>query len=362
MRVLHIITSLRIGGAEHLLVELLPRLRQRGIDVELLLFDGTRTSFYEQLKHRGIQIYSLGKGIQAMHNPLLIFKLRKFLKKRYDVIHTHNTPCQLLTAIAGWKCPSLLVTTEHNTFNRRRAWSWYRHIDRWMYDKYAQIICVSEQVRHHLSESLGSPGLKNRIRTITNGVDIERIACASPDSALQMQYSAKKIVLMVSAFRAQKDHKTLITAMNFLPKEYHLLLVGDGELRKETESFVQAQHLTDHIHFLGNRADVPALLKAADVVVMSSHYEGLSLSSVEGLASGKPFIASDVNGLREIVGGAGLLFPLGDANRLAGLIREVCEDTHLRNQIAERCTLRAAPYDVHRMVEGYERIYRQIRP
>lgn len=105
MRVLHIITSLRIGGAEHLLVELLPRLRQRGIDVELLLFDGTRTSFYEQLKHRGIQIYSLGKGIQAMHNPLLIFKLRKFLKKRYDVIHTHNTPCQVADSHSRLEVP-----------------------------------------------------------------------------------------------------------------------------------------------------------------------------------------------------------------------------------------------------------------
>ncbi len=361
MKILHIITSLRIGGAEHLMVELLPRLRTRGIDAELLLFDGTPTPFYEQLADLGIQIHTLGKGIRAMHNPFAVFPLRKFLQKKYDVIHTHNTPCQLLTAIAAnCGCTSRLVTTEHNTSNRRRAWQWYRNIDRWMYGNYARIICVSEQVEYRLREALRDTELEGRISTLHNGVDVGRITHATADDALRMQCSGKKIVMMVSAFRAQKDHRTLITAMNYLPEEYCLVLVGDGELRQETENLVRMQRLTHRVHFLGNRTDVPALLKAADVVVMSSHYEGLSLSSVEGMASGKPFIASDVDGLREVVGEAGLLFPHGNAIRLAELIRQACEDINIGNQVAERCVRHAMQYDIQHMMEGYERIYKQL--
>lgn len=74
MKILHVITSLRTGGAEHLMVDLLPRLREYGHTVELLLFDGTCTPFYKQLKEKGIKIHVLAIGKNNMHNPLLLFK------------------------------------------------------------------------------------------------------------------------------------------------------------------------------------------------------------------------------------------------------------------------------------------------
>ena len=151
MKILHVITSLRTGGAERLMVDLLPLLAQKGHQVHLLLFDGTRTPFFEMLESKGITIYSLGKGEQAMHNPLLIFKLRKLLKG-YDVVHTHNTPCQLLVALASYNTPIKFVTTEHNTNNRRRSWSWYRPIDLWMYSRYKHIICVSRETESLLCQ------------------------------------------------------------------------------------------------------------------------------------------------------------------------------------------------------------------
>ena len=100
MNILHIITSLRTGGAEHLMVDLLPRLRELGNEVELLVFDGRRTPFYEQLEAKGIIIHALGEGGNVYH-PRNLWRLTQFLRvHRYDIVHTHNTACQLYAPMA----------------------------------------------------------------------------------------------------------------------------------------------------------------------------------------------------------------------------------------------------------------------
>lgn len=359
MKILHVITSLRTGGAEHLLVDLLPRLRDYGHEVSLLLFDGTCTPFYEQLEKEGISIYSLGKGVQAMHNPMITLKLKKYLDK-YDIVHTHNTPCQLLVAIAKPADKTLLVTTEHNTTNRRRLWRWYRKIDCWMYGKYQRIICVSKEAESNLIQSFQDSSLIEKVRTIYNGIDINKYIDTKQDSELLERYAKCKLVVMVAAFRPQKDHPTLIKAMKELPESYHLLLAGDGPCRKECEELSEKLNLKERVHFLGICSNIPSLLNTADIIVLSSHYEGLSLSSIEGMASGKPFIASDVDGLREIVEGAGLLYPHRDSNELARLIKEVCGDKLLYQQIAERCKQKAMQYDISHTVKEYARVYEEI--
>ena len=111
IKILHVITSLRTGGAEHLMVDLLPRLRDLGNEVELLVFDGTRTAFYEELEQMGIKIHSLGIGSNVYH-PRNMFKLRKFVAK-YDIIHTHNTACQLFVPVAKiLKCSKAKLVIE----------------------------------------------------------------------------------------------------------------------------------------------------------------------------------------------------------------------------------------------------------
>ena len=108
---------------------------------------------------------------------------------------------------------------------------------------------------------------------------------------------------------------------------------------------------------LGLRTDVPQILKTADVVVMSSHWEGLSLSNIEGMSAGKPFVASDVNGLREVTDGYGLLFPHEDAEALARIIQRLHDDKTYYQQIAERCYARARQFDIAEMVAKYNEVY-----
>lgn len=358
LRILHVITSLRTGGAERLMVDLLPRLREKGLEIELAVFDGTRTDFYHALKQQGIPIHTLGMGLKAMHSPWCIPALRR-LMQQFDVVHTHNTPCQLFTALAaiGLKNPPQLVTTEHNTTNRRRKYSLLKPIDRWMYSRYAQIIGVSESTTQALLNYL--PHLPH-CQTINNGINVHSFQQALPAEDLLQQYQGQKRLVMAAAFRAQKDHETTICALHHLPHEYHLLLAGDGERRRVVEIFVEAQNLSHRVHFLGNRQDVAAVLKTADVVVMSSHYEGLSLSSLEGLASGRPVVASDVPGLREIIGGAGILFPQGDAKSLAHQIIRLDKNQELQQQTISKGLQRAIQYDISTMVQKYYDLYHRL--
>ncbi|MCH5216297.1 MAG: glycosyltransferase, partial [Muribaculaceae bacterium] len=194
-----------------------------------------------------------------------------------------------------------------------------------------------------------------------NGIALEAVSEAKPDESLRMpDETRRKVVIMVSAFRAQKDQPTLIRAMQHLPDDYRLWLAGDGIAREKCEMLAAKLNLSERVRFLGVRDDVPALMASADVVVLSSHYEGMSLASIEGMAAGKPFIASDVEGLREVAGGAALLFPHGDHRQLAELIRRVCEDDSLRTEVVAGCRERAMQYDIGHTVDGYERIYTKL--
>ena len=363
MKILQVITSLRMGGAERLVVELSKRMAEVGDSVEVLLFDGTRTPLYDHVESAGIKVNSLAMGESAMHNPLLILKLRNFLKRnKYDIIHTHNTPCQLLTALAAPR--KKLVTTEHNTDNRRRSQPVLRAFDRWLYCRYQIIVCVNEETRENLSLWLSSKTLDARMSVVPNGIDLERIEKAHP--AQDMVSDNRYKILMVSAFRPEKDHMTLIRAMSLLSEEFSLYLAGRAELpahmaiMDSCRKAARELGIGHRIHFLGLRDDVPELLAAADAVVLSSQHEGLSLSILEAMASGRPVVASDVSGIRQIVGGAGVLFPYGDAEKLAEEIKKLSMDPKYASTIARQCELRAADYDIARTVQGYRELYNSI--
>lgn len=350
MRILHVITSLRTGGAEKLMVDLLPRLRDLGHEVDLCVFDGIKTAFYHDLETAGIRIISLRVG-KSVYDPRNIFALG-LIMKNYDIVHTHNTACQLYAAIASAFCPKVsLVTTEHNTSNRRRGRWYLKPGDLWMYRQYEKIICISDQARENLVKYIGE---SQKVVTIYNGINLSRF---QRDVPLEKRPERKKTITMVAAFRAQKDHKTLIKAFDLLPKKYSLQLVGDGELRKEIENFAKQFSSADRIHFMGNRSDVPVILCNSDVVVLSSHYEGLSLSSLEGMACGRPFIASDVDGLHEIVNGYGILVPHEDEKVLAEAIQNVIENVTYADTIATKCQERARHFDIQLMAERYNNIY-----
>lgn len=356
MKILHVITNLQMGGAEKLMTLLLPKLKHLGVEVEILLLDGTDTPIYQELHSKGIVIHSLGNMTNVYH-PLYLIRLIRFLRiHRYDVVHTHNTAPQFFVAVAHLFNKKIkLFTTEHSTSNRRRNLKCFRSIDRWMYHQYDGVICISDQaeinLRNHLQQSY------NNITTIYNGVDIMKIANTLPDEKIKGE-SKRFIVTMVARMVDAKDQDTLIRAISHLSKEdFELWLVGDGPRRPILESLVKDLRLEDCVKFWGVRTDVPVLLKTSDIIVMSSHYEGLSLSNIEGMAANKPFVASNVDGIKEVTEGAGLLFPHEDDQYLANILLRLKNDTTLYNSVASSCFTRAKKYDISFMAEKYLQLY-----
>lgn len=351
MRILHVITTLEFGGAERLMVDLLPRLRDLGNEVELAVFKCGKTSFYNQLEEGGVKIHGFSEA-EGVYNYKHIWRLHK-LMKGFDVVHTHNTACQLFAAF-GKTSRNKLVTTEHSTSTRRRKYKFFRYIDKWMYGKYDKIICISEPSEESLRKYIGND---YPIVTIYNGIDVRRFADADK---IDLGLPGCSVVTMVAGFRYEKDQPTVIRAMMHLPEDYHLLLVGDGEKRLEIERLIDEYGLHGRVHLLGVRNDVPQILHSSDVVVMSSHREGLSLSNVEGMASGNPFVASDVEGLREVTKGYGVLFPHGDDSALADVILKLTTDEVYRNEVVEKCKFRALQYDINVMANNYNNLYKQL--
>lgn len=348
-----------MGGAEKLMVDLMPRLKALGHDVTLAVFDSSSTIFYEQIKQAGIPIIGLspGRNVYSLRN---LYKLIK-LMKGYDIIHTHITACQLFAAIGSMLCSVVLCTTEHNTSNRRRDWKWYAWIDKWMYSRYRHIICISDATETNLRSFINEKG--NKISTIYNGINVSKYQSAQPiDKRLIVSNPNHVIITMVAAFRYQKDQETLIRAAALLSDNYEILLVGDGERRKEITDYINESGVSEKIHLLGLRDDIPSILKASDIVVLSSHWEGFGLAAVEGMAAGKPVIVSNVEGLAQVVEGAGLLFPHQDEKYLVELIEKLSNDKSFYLNVSNACAQRAKEFDINIMAQKYEEVYKNIFP
>ena len=352
IKVLQVITSLRTGGAESLLTDLVPLLNNDRFTVDVLVFDGMRTSFMRKLEGKGVKVMALGSD----HNVYRLDNVRKLIPiiKQYDLVHTHNTACQLFVALAKKlsmaKCK--LITTEHSTDNRRRHIKWLKPVDLWMYHQYDAIISISDIASKMLQDYIG-PNF--HIDTIPNGINVGAYYKAEPYQVYRID--GHVIITMVAAFRVGKQQEVLIRALKYLPDNYSVWLVGDGVRRHECEHIAESLGLKDRVKFWGVRTDVPRLLKTSDVVVMSTHYEGMSLSNIEGMASGKPFVASNVNGIREITEGAGVLFEENNDQQLAQIILRLMGDKEYHDEVVEKCLTRAREFDISKTAQGYLSVY-----
>jgi len=361
MKILHVINNLNTGGAEKLLLEALPKYSEKGLVVDLLLLDGTEYPFLSELKKQSCcNIHVIGGG--PLYNPLLSFKLIPFVR-RYDIVHGHIFPTFYWLAFAKIFSfsKSKLIYTEHNTTNRRQQNKLYQTLDRKIYKLYDRIICISDEIKFIL-EKYTSVKCESLI-VIENGVNIESIKKANPlDKTDISEYilDSDRLLIQVSAFRKQKDQKTLIKSMELLPDSIKLLLVGDGELREAAEKLVSDLSLEKRIFFLGVRTDVEKLLKTSDIVILSTHYEGLSLASIEAMASGRPFIASDVPGLHEIVNKAGILFPATNKALLAENVLKLLKNPKYYETVALKCQDRAECFNIDQMIERHITLYKKI--
>lgn len=355
MKILRVINNLNTGGAERSLETNVPIHIRNGYKMDVLVLDGTETPFMKSLKEKNVSVYST--GIRSLYNPLQVFRIVNFIKK-YDVVHVHLFPSLYWVAFAkmvsGAKCR--LVYTEHSTENRRRNNLILRLFDKFIYKRYDRIIAISDATHINLSTHLGDD---SRITTIANGVDLSPYDKQYDKIIFDGCGTDAFIITQIASFRRQKDQDTTIRALQYTHSNVHAVFAGVGDRLETCRQLARDMGLEDRVHFLGSRMDIPAIVKSSDVVVMSSNYEGFGRAAIEGMAGRKPTIATNVAGLRDVVGGAGLLFEVGDARKLAENITRLQEDGGYYNMIADKCYNRAQEYSAKKMIEGYERIYKK---
>lgn len=357
MRILHVITSLRTGGAEKLVTQLLPYFHANGLETDIAVFDGTPTPFSTILENAGIRIIRLGHGIGTsnIYNPLHIRHLIKLIRN-YDIIHTHNTSCQLFTAIAVslMRRRPILVTTEHSTNNRRRLLKWWKHIDHWMYNHYDAVICCSHIVKTSLLKVNKTASITDT-PIINNGVNIN-IQHHGKAHFITEQSS----ILMVAGFRPPKDHITAVKAMLLLPEDVHLYFAGEGTTMQSVKDFVDSNNLNDRVHFLGNVTNIPQLYSSVSCAILSTYYEGMPLSIIEAMAAGAPVIASDVPGVTELVQGAGILVPPADDKALAEAISHLLDNPEQRERLISADLEHASHYNIENTAKEYITLYNNL--
>lgn len=357
MRILHIINSLSYGGAEKLIVDSLPYYKQQNETVDLLVLK-KHDDIDQLVIDKSINVYYL--DVKSYYTPIIIFKLIPYIK-RYDIVHLHLFPTLywgVLAKLLIFSKRPKLVFTEHSTYNKRRDSRILTISDRIIYKKLDFIGCISEATMTNLKLHLKSE-IKN-IKVINNGIDLKNFYESKAIEGLKFFEAGSFVVIQISSFREQKDQKTLIRAIKLLPEDIKLILVGDGKLRRENEELAERLEIADRIKFLGIRNDIIELIRSSDVCVLSSNHEGFGLAILEGMASRKASIASDIEGVGEILKGFGLVFEKNNERELANLILQLYKDENFRNKIAEQCYERSKEYDIRKMVSQYTEVYKCI--
>src|SRR5579859_1374286 len=355
MKLLIVINSLILAGAEMLVSEIAPLLQQRGITVSVLVLKRLEGPLENILGQSTVPV--IFSGSNRIYSPSQIWEMRS----RFSVVavaQTHKFPAQLWTAAArfGSRQP-LLITTEHNTENNRRK-PWLRPLDTFIYSRFDHIVCNSEATRSRLQEWV--PAVKTGMSVIPNGISLQRLAEASPLNRQEL-IGRDDVPLLISVARLQpqKDHVTLLRAVA-MTGTAHLILVGEGELRPGLEKLAAEMGIRERVHFLGRRADVPALLKTCDAFVHSTHSDGFCIAALEAMAAGLPVVATRVPGLAEVVGDAGVLVPEQDPGALSGAISAVLGSSERRRELSLAGSERARRFTIEATASAYAELYGRL--
>ena len=157
-----------------------------------------------------------------------------------------------------------------------------------------------------------------------------------------------------------KDQKTLIDALEFLPKNTIIYFAGDGASFEEMKNYVKAKELEQQVKFLGVRSDVYILMHNIDLNVLSTNFEGLSGVTLESLASSKPFIGSDVVGVNSLVPSKEFLFEPKNAKSLSERIIKIMNNVELQNKMVAKGNMHIKKYDINKMANSYNQLYLSV--
>ena len=362
VRLLLVVDSLEVGGAERHVVDLAVALRRRGYEVAVACSVAGELSGV--LRDTGIPVYPLLRQlIKRRLSAGYAWRLRRLLRRgRLDLVHAHVYASTVAAAIATLGTGVPLVITEHTeaSWQGLRA----RWVSRWIYRLARQIIAVSTPIERRLVERDGVP--QDLITVIPNAVVSASEAPPDASPALPAGLREHPLVGVVARLQPEKGVADFLRAAARVSpsfREAQFVIVGDGPLQRELTTLAEDLGLKSRVHFLGFRPDASALMRSLDVLVLPSLDEGSPLVTLEALAAGVPIVASAVGGIPDQIrhGREGLLVPPGDTDAMAEALLELLRDPARTRRLGEAGRRRATSEFSHAtMVGRIEAVYRAV--
>ncbi|MBD3278870.1 MAG: glycosyltransferase [Candidatus Aegiribacteria sp.] len=359
MRIVQIINSLEIGGAETLARSLHRRYLLRGHDCLLIALAGHRRGWLET------GVYCL--GLESPYNPQALIQILDLPcdqdPSSADCVHVHLFPSQFYAAVARKvsRFGKAMITTEHSTANRRRNNLLGRKLDGWFYSSFDAVTTVSDAVGRRLSEWV--PSVSEKVRVVHNGIDLNRF---SPSEASEKPKGVLTIVSVGRLTQAKNYFRVLEAVSNVRKRtelELSYLIAGSGNLAEKLRKYSAELGLNDTVEFLGEIEDVSALLQSADIFLMPSIREGFGLAAAEAMASGLPVVASRLQGISEVVGTdgkCGILIDPESVDEISDALLKLIRDRPLAERLGAKGVRRAERFNISRTVDMYLELYEEM--
>ena len=363
LRVMFVITSMPVGGAETLLVNLIRRLDRRRFEPYLCC-----------LKEFGVlgeilaeEVPSCQHLIGGKYDVSVWGRLTRLLKRRkIDAVVTVGAGDKMFWGrLAAWRARlPVVLSALHST-----GWpDGIGRLNRMLTPFTDAFIGVAKEHGRHLVETEGFPAQK--VHVIPNGVDVDRFK-PCPETALALRRNLNipvdaPVCGLVAALRPEKNHllflRTAAKVQHHL-RDVHFLIVGDGPQRDQLEAAARSTEFTEQIHFLGTRSDIPELLTAMDMFLLTSHNEANPVSILEALATQLPVVSTRVGSVEESVieGVTGHLATPGDADQLAGHVLGLLRDPSRASEMGRAGREKVvAQWSLERMVSGYQQLIEDV--
>ncbi|MBP2281453.1 glycosyltransferase involved in cell wall biosynthesis [Psychrobacter sp. PL19] len=321
MKILYVITGLAQGGAERVVCDLADKMYEKGYEVKIAYLTGNVLTHpsHEEIELIKVNLNNIGTLVPAY------IKLAKIVRDyQPDVVHAHMVHANLLSRLVRLISPiDRLITTAHNSNEGGRA----RMI---LYRATHRLADTTTNVSKEAVLAFENIGAvpKGGMKHIYNGINLDKFQFSKNSrSNLYKELSLSenyKIILAVGRFNDQKDYPSLLKAIGLFKKEgsfpFKLIIAGDGELRTTLEQKIKELNLEQDVILLGRRNDIPELISAADLFVLSSKYEGFGLVVAEAMACECLVVATDSGGVAEVLNNSEFLVPPCDPLALSNKI------------------------------------------
>ncbi len=365
MRVLHIISSGGMYGAEAVILNLSRALDAMGHRSMVAAFSNegdSHVALYEVARQHGIEAHLIPCSGQM--DRTVATKIRALVTSlKIDVVHAHGYKADIYCyfALRGAKVP--LVSTCHTWYDNDWKLTLYGKVDRFVLRSFDGVVAVSEEVCGQLLRAGVSP---TKVRLVRNGIDLTPFAGAVPSLRAECSSAADReqmLVGLVGRLAKEKGVDIFVQAAKLVLRQMpgtRFFIVGDGEERAALERLIANLNLQEHVKLLGSRSDMPQVYASLDLMVSASRQEGLPIAILEGLASGKALIATPVGAVSTVVrdGDTGVLVPVEDVTQLSDAMVRLLRDKELRDTLgAAGRQLIADEFSAERMAKDYLQVY-----